>query len=454
MTRKNSFAFCGGAYGDEGKGRIIDKFVNDYAKKGEVVVYRDNGGAGAGHTVEFEDGTRIALHQVPSGIFVKGTSNVLGKGMVIHPQDLVEEIRQIREVAAAKKIGGIIIDEMAVLSLDTHRAFESTLKEWQDNSKGATGRGISPAYADVLFRHPLRMRDLKKMDREVFKKHYEFYKALTKGLGRDLDKIEVPILGGNGKQTVGSFTVFYNRLKKAKEELEMLIKDVYVILEEKWNDTKVAFVFEKAQAIGLHPLWGVYPDVTASETTFEGIYSSTEGIIEADEIGMRVAVVKATYMSSVGYRKLPTAMEEKLATRIREDANEYGATTKRPRDIAYLDIPAISFFCKVGQVNKLALTHMDVVYPGENIKVCVSYEIGGKKVEYRPDQEFLNKVKPVYKEFKSWNKETVRKAKNEKDLPKEAREYLEFIEKSLEVPVAMITTGPKREQGMMMGGRE
>ena len=152
--RKNSYAFCGGAFGDEGKGKIVDEYVNLLSSNNEVVVYRDNGGANAGHTIELENGQRLALHQLPSGVVSKNATVILGKGMVLHPGDLLAEIQSVKALVGDSTHGTIMIDEMATLSLDTHRAFESVLSKWQ-TGYAATGRGISPAYADILFRLPL-----------------------------------------------------------------------------------------------------------------------------------------------------------------------------------------------------------------------------------------------------------------------------------------------------------
>ncbi len=446
-VRKNSFAFCGGAFGDEGKGRIIDEVVNDAAQKGKVFIYRDNGGANAGHTVEFSNGKRVALHQLLSGVFSKKSTMILGKGMVIHPGDLLTEMHQVTEATGGKIPAQLIIDEMAVLSLDTHRAFESTLKTWESGGKGSTGRGISPAYADILLRHPLRLRDLKNWDDKKIESHYKLYDALVKGLGGELDISEVPTLLGE-KIKVGSVKEFTSRLKKQAAELEEYIKNVSQLLTKAWADPEITFIFEKAQAIGLDWRWGVYPDVTASDCTIDGIFASTEGIVDPDQIGIRAGVMKATYMSSVGSRVLPTTMEEKLASKIREDAHEYGATTKRPRGIAYIDIPALKFYAKVGRLTHLVLTHMDLVYQNTPIKVCTHYTVAGKKVEYRPDQEFLNTVKPHYIEFKPWDQSEIQQAKGKKTVPPEAKTYVEFLATELGVKVWMMTTGPQRDQSI------
>lgn len=446
--RAKSYGICGAAFGDEGKGRIVDDLVSSLSKQGEVVVYRDNGGANAGHTVEFGS-HRIALHQLPSGVFIKKATVVLGKEMVVDPGDLLTEFKEVEKIADEKDLAKVMIDEMVILSLSTHRAYETVLKDWQSGSKGSTGRGISPAYADVLLRHPLRMRDVVSEDDKKLEAHYDMYNALIKGLGQNLAEVEVVTLTG-AKKPVGTKEQFIKTLKRQVTKLKKYIVDVHPFLSEKWNDPKCAFVFEKAQGIGLDYRWGFYPDVTASNTTFSGILSATEGIIDPDQLQMRAGVIKATYMSSVGARRLPTLITGELAERIREDAHEYGATTKRPRDVAFLDLPALRFFCQVGKLNALVLTHMDIAYLDQKIKVCVAYEKDGQVMPYRPDQTYLDGIKPVYKELKPWDVKQLAKAKTKAELPKEAQAFLKFIAKELKTPVVMITTGPKRSQGLVL----
>ena len=446
--RKNSFAFCGGAYGDEGKGRIVDEYVNTYIKKGPVVVYRDNGGANAGHTVELSNGKRVAFHQLPSGIFHKKAVVILGKGMVIHPGDLLRELIIVKKITK-KTMPTIMIDEMATLSLDTHRAYESALKSWQEGGKGATGRGISPAYADILLRHPVRMRDVVSKDREVLKKHYKLYKALLTGLGVEIAKSQIITLHGTSVE-VGSEHQFVEQVIKDAAKLKPYVHDISSFVEKTWNDSRYTYIFEKAQGIGLDYRWGIYPDVTASDTTFDGIFAATEGVIDPLDIQIRAGVIKATYMSSVGARILPTKMDEMLAVRIREDAYEYGATTKRPRGIAYLDIPALSYFCKVGKMNRLVLTHMDIIYPDVSVKVCVAYEKNGHVVPYRPDQKYLLTVKPVYKEFEPWDKKEIQKAKSFVRMPMAAKKFLRFMEKAIGAKIFLVTTGPRCDQSILI----
>lgn len=448
--RPHAVAYCGGAYGDEGKGRIVDEVVAAFVRNHPVIVYRDNGGANAGHTVEFHTGERIALHQLPSGVFHEGVHVVLGKGMVIHPQDLLAEIEQVRQVTNGSIPATIVIDEQAVLSLDTHRAMEGMLKNWEEGGKGSTGRGIAPAYVDVVYRHPLRLRDLVPFNRAKIEKHYRLYEAFVNGLGGDLATTTVPLLTANTQQMVGSLSVFLERLEEQSEHLAPFVRGLTDFLTTNWHDQKTAWVFEKAQAIGLDMRWGVYPDVTASDCTFDGIYSASEGIIDPLDIGVRAAVLKGTYMSSVGTRQLPTTMDTELANKIREDAHEYGATTRRPRGIAHIDIPALRFFAQVGRCTHLVLTHMDIVYPSTPITVCVNYTQQGKTVPYRPDQVYLNSIQPEYVKMESWDSEEIANATTAKKLPPAAIEFISFLEAQIGLPVDLITTGPRRDQSLSL----
>ncbi len=443
-VRLNSYAIGGGAFGDEGKGKFTDTIATKLFKKNPLVVYRVNGGANAGHTLEF-NGIRIALHQIPSGVFVNGATVVLGKGMVLHPDDLLEEIKLVKE-ASNNKIKSIIkIDSMATLALDTHRAYEYVLKKWQTGSSGATGRGIAPAYADITLRQPLRMRDLLEKDWDKFYQHYDLYSKQIAGLNEDMSSIKVPTLN-KGILKVGTKDQFISHLKESQLKLAPLIEDVYDFIKSTWNNKKYAYIFEMAQAVGLDPRYGVYPDVTASDTTFASITASTEGIVDFNIIQHRISTIKATYMSSVGSRKLPTLFTNDLATKIRDDAKEYGATTKRPRDIAYLDIPALRFYQQVGGVNEIAITHMDIVYPNTPIKICIDYQINGKSVDYRPDQKWLDLVTPIYIKLPTWDQNKISSATTYNQIPPTAKKYLKFISQELKSPVTMISNGPRREQ--------
>lgn len=444
--RPLSVAVVGGALGDEGKGRLTDELTRDFLKKHKRVVhYRDNGGANAGHTIEIGS-IRLALHQLSSGATQKGCVVILGKEMVLHPEDLILEIEQVKQALHAKDLPStMMIDENAFLCLDTHRAFEAVLKARSTGSLGSTGRGIAPAYADIVYRHPLQMRDLMARDwKKRVATHYELYRDWISGLGYTLAEMEVVRLDGS-KLQLGSLEKMCQRLEKARRVLKPYVMNVFDFLQTEWQ-AKTPFVFEKAQALGLDRRWGVYPDVTASDCSFEGILSSTEGVVDPQHIAVKAATIKATYSSSVGSRRLPTLITSELAHRIREDANEYGSTTKRPRDIAYLDLPMLSYLFRVGRVEYLTITHLDIAYPEVPIRVCVGYEKDGKPVEYRPDQAFLDTVTPLYVDLPSWDGSSLRAIKRPQDLPLAAQQYLAFVSQALGAKLLLGTTGPQRDQ--------
>ncbi len=447
-ARPNSIAVAGGAFGDEGKGRIVDELCSQMTRSGagHTVIYRWNGGANAGHTV-IVDGQRIALHQLPAGTLHDGATVVLGKGMVIHPGDLITEIESIRPLLAGRSSFVLRIDAQAVLALDTHRAFESALRAWESGGKGSTGRGISPAYADVLYRHPVRAGDLiTPAGKARLARHYDLYAAWMGGMGMSLAEAQVPTLQGD-PIAVGSKDVFLARLVSQAEALRGYIDfAAHPLIVQTWADETIPFVFEGAQGIGLDPRWGVYPDITASDPTFDGIMHSTEGIIHARQIAVRAGALKATYTSSVGARRLPTQMPEWEAHRIREDAHEYGATTRRPRDIAYVDLPCLRFFAEVSDMNALILTHLDIAYPDGPIHVCTHYtDATGEVAAYRPDQEYLNAVTPQYLDLPSWDGRAVQGVSRLDDLPTAARKYIAFLTQALGCTPLMATTGPQRE---------
>lgn len=447
-TRKHSIAVEGGAFGDEGKGRIVDVLCSQFAQGGApLCVYRWNGGANAGHTV-VAHGVKISLHQLPSGVLTENADVILGKGMVLHPGDLVTEIEEVHAKFGAVP-ARLHIDEMAVLSLDTHRALEGALREWESGGKGATGRGISPAYADVLLRHPVRARDLAAPDwRERLGKHYDLYAAFIRGLGGDLAAAVVPLLRrSDSPHRVGDRAAFLDGLAPQRATLKPYIQSVYNMVRERWHDDATAWVFEGAQAVGLDPRFGIYPDITASDPTFGGILHSTEGVVFPEDIAVRAGAIKATYTSSVGTRRPPTLMDPPLAARIREDAHEYGATTGRPRDIAYIDLPCLRFYARVSGMTHVILTHLDICYPEVPIQVCTHYVHAetGDVTDYRPDQQVLDSVRPFYIELPAWDGKAIQDAQTLAALPTPALQYVDFLAQALGVTPIYGTTGPSRE---------
>jgi adenylosuccinate synthase len=288
------------------------------------------------------------------------------------------------------------------------------------------------------------MRDLVSRSwKRRFSDHYDLYSDWTRGMGFDISKIKVNRFNTDPVY-VGSKEDFLSNLERIRSELKGYVSPMFEYIKKNW-ESDTPFVFEKAQGVGLDYRWGVYPDVTSSDCTVGGITYSTEGVIDANDISSRIGVIKSTYTSSVGNRKLPTFMDEKLAKRIRDDANEYGTTTGRPRDIAYMDLPMLKYICKVGGIEELAFTHMDIVYD-EPVKVAIEYIKDGKKSYYRPDQIHLDGIKAKYKEFKQWNGDRFKDG----IIPKNAQKFMEYISSYTDTTPVMITYGPNRSDTLIL----
>jgi adenylosuccinate synthase len=456
QTRPNSTAIQGAQWGDEGKAKFADKIADEYVEKGLVCVdYSVSGGANAGHRIEINqnNGEKIAinLHQLPSGVFNQNVYAILGNNKVINPQGLVYEIGKVKELSKGTIPSTIKVSSTATLALPTHQAFEFALKSTKDIGKGATGQGISPAYADRTLRQELYVKDLIDGKFELFEKHYDYFNQIISSLDLNMAEILIPIFSdtpGGKKETVGSKQNFISNLKKYRETLLPYIEDVYEFVKQAWADPKkYAFLFEMSQGVGIHPTYGVKPDITASDPSFIGIDSSTEGLVNHLEIEHRIGISKL-YCSSVGARKLPTQMPEDLANWYRDTFHEFGGTTGRPRDIAFPDLVATAFYAKVSHANEIAISHMDAIKPNTNLKLCTGYKLKstGEKIGYRPYQWWMDQIEPQYQELPSWDTDKISSAKNYDEIPIEAKEYLKFLLKETQCQPVLLGTGPERDQ--------
>lgn len=455
-TRPNSTAIQGAQWGDEGKAKFADKIAEEYVGKGLTCVdYSVSGGANAGHRIEIDqnNGQRISinLHQLPSGVFNKNVYAILGNSKVINPQGLTYEIGKVKELSGGEIPSTIKVSATATLALPTHQAFEFALKSTKDIGKGATGQGISPAYADRTLRQELYVKDLVEGNFGAFEKHYDYFSQIISGLDLKMSEILIPIFSdtkGGEKQLVGSKQDFISNLKKYREFLLPYIEDVYDFVKQAWESpNKYAFLFEMSQGVGIHPVYGVKPDITASDPSFIGIDASTEGLVNHMEIEHRIGISKL-YCSSVGARKLPTQMPEDLANWYRDTFHEFGGTTGRPRDVAFPDLVATAFYAKVSHANEIAISHMDAIKPNTNIKLCTEYKLKstGEKVDYRPYQWWADLVEPQYQELPSWNTDKISAAKNYDEIPDEAKEYLKFLLEKTGCQPVLLGTGPERKQ--------
>lgn len=464
----SSFRFVGiigGQLGDEGKGRIVDNKISLLLENKDIkqiYVIRFNGGSNAGHTIE-QDGIKLALHQVPSGVFHKQALGIMDTGMAINVEDLATEVSYI-EKAVGSLLGRLFLSERASLNTDLERALEWFNNQNRTQSQGGTSRGISPTYSRRLDRTGLIIRDLVADNWKTrLGQQYSDLAILFKAHGIKLSSVVVPDFTAAVKKKqamtrkLGSRTVFLERLDKARTWLlkRKLITDTIALHEKAALDPSIGVLFEGAQGIGLDPWLGTWPDVTSSPTTFTGITTGT-GFYTPDMLLDRIAIIKHN-PSSVGKRRMPThiplpqnsnevakdaSSELRYAAWIREIANERGTTTGRYRDLNYLDLPFLIFNLRVSGANQIGITHLDIAKEDMPVKVCYSYKDNtGNFVRYRPDLAFLEKVVPLYTELPGWSGELCQKAKRFADLPENAKKYLAFIQKRTGYPITILTTG-------------
>lgn len=411
-------------WGDEGKGKIVDLF----AKKSDFVV-RYHGGNNAGHTVVLGN-KKFFFRLIPSGIFHKKAKAVISNGVVIDLEVLLNEIKilQAEGLDLKKKL---IISPRCHLILPYHKELDQAYENARGSHKlGTTKRGIGPAYSDKVSYNGIRIYEL--LDWKLFEASFRFQAGIKNKI---LKTFGVPVINTE------------NELKKLKTyRLKILpyVKDTYEVLQKAIKDRK-NILLEGAHGIMLDTDFSPYPFSTASNTVVGSV--NTGSGIPVKSVKAITGVVKA-FTSRVGSGPLPTEIHDGLGLDIRERGAEYGTTTGRPRRIGWLDIEAVKFSCDINNVTELAITKLDILSSLKNIKVCVGYELNGKKIRYSScGYKELAKVKPVYKIFPGWNEDLCNKRKLS-ELPLNCRNYLKFIGKFLNVPIKLVSVGAERNQNI------
>jgi len=443
--RPNTICVEDAFFGDSGKGSIIAKFNHILNKDKKLLSIRFNGGANAGHET-LMDGKLIVTHQVPTGIICDGAQVLMTRGMVIHPQDLLSEIEEIKMLFGGDLPGRLIIDERATLTLDTHRAFESALNSVTTGGHGSTGRGIAAGYASHYERIPVTLKDLLSSDWEAkLRAHYQLYSALITGFPDGLNLAGTQVTTHSKKtRSVGAIDPFIQRLQETRSALRQFASsDTYHILETAWNDPSIPVTLEGAQGPGLDPFHGVYPDVTASRPMSRNVNDATYNIIDPANIFYRFAVLKTTYMSSVGTRSLPTIKNEETEQWIREAFDEIGRSTGRIRDIYPISIPIGTYLKKAAGYRFIVATHLDASKPGTPINIITHYtdKKTGEEKPYLPFQDYLDTLDAHGLIFDGWDANEAKGASTFTELPINARKLLGFLSQSL-APINMVTHGP------------
>lgn len=407
-------------WGDEGKGKIVDYFARNYD-----VIARFQGGPNAGHTL-YVDGKKIVLHQIPSGIFHENKVNLIGSGVVLDAVTLKRECDNVAAMGVNYK-KNLFISERTHLILPTHRALDKASELAKGNDKiGSTLKGIGPAYMDKTGRNGLRVGNL------LDKNFTTDYIRLRLKHQRLLDSF-------NFQEDISSWEEeFFEALEFLREF--NIVNGEYFINEKIQKGQRV--LAEGAQGSMLDVDFGTFPFVTSSNTISAGVCT---GLGIAPQKIKEVFGISKAYCTRVGSGPFPTELNDETGEQLRKTGNEFGSTTGRPRRCGWIDLVALQFACMINGVTQIIMTKADILDELEELKVCNSYKINGKEINYVPFQMNKVDIKPVYKTFAGWQKDITAITEFEA-MPAEMKTYINYINEFLGVPVKYISNGPGRDQ--------
>lgn len=413
----------GAQWGDEGKGKIVDLLSKD-----ADFVIRYQGGANAGHTLKFDD-KEVVLHLVPSGIFNGDAKCIIGNGVVIDPEALIEEIDSI-SMMDVKLEGRLFISDTAHIILPYHKTLDLLKEKHRGvNAIGTTGRGIGPAYVSKISRVGVRAADLF---------HTEI---LEEKINANLDDINEALIHVYNEEPLDAKAIIKTLLQQAAI-LKPFIKQTSTIIHAALENGDQVLL-EGAQGCLLDIDHGSYPFVTSSSPTAGG--ACTGSGIPPRAITNVMGITKA-YCTRVGNGPFPTELNDKTGEKLREQGNEFGATTGRPRRCGWIDLVALKYAVQINGMNELALTKLDVLNDFEEIKLCVQYRIDNVESNIYPtDLVELQKVIPVYATVKGWQSD-INQCHSFSELPENAKDFIAYIENYLRVKVKIVSTGPKRSE--------
>jgi adenylosuccinate synthase len=417
----------GAQWGDEGKGKIVDM----YSQQADMVM-RYQGGHNAGHTV-WVNGKKYVLHLVPSGIIHKDTVNIIGNGVVVDPQALIDEMNELKKHGIDFS-GRLFISDRAHIIMPYHSTFDRRKEELKGDKKiGTTGRGIGPCYSEKISRSGLRAGDLldESSVREIIKNHASELNPLAEHV------YSLPPLDVEG---ITAQYVEYGKI------LAPYIANTAVMVNSS-ADKGEKIMLEGAQGTMLDIDFGTYPFVTSSNGSAGGACCGTG--LSPRKINNIVGVAKA-YCTRVGSGPFPTELLDDMGEKLRQNGGEFGATTGRPRRCGWQDLVALKYSCMINGFSHIALTKLDVLSGIDELKICVAYEIGGKTVtEFPSDIKSFENLTPVYKTFKGWQ-EDITGAKTIAQLPQAAQEYIKFITEFVGVPYCVVSIGTDRNQTIVL----
>jgi adenylosuccinate synthase len=427
LKRGRTAVIVGAQWGDEGKGKVVDVLTRTFS-----VVARYAGGHNAGHTVII-NGKKFILQLVPGGVLREGCISVIGNGVVLDPLAFLKEVGNLRD-GGVKVDGNLFISNRAQVILPFHRIMDLGAENAPGRVKiGTTSRGIGPAYEDKMGRRGLRVADL--LDTTLLRTHIE-------NACREKNMIAHALFNSEPLDADKMFKEYAD----AAQKIAPFVRDTALILNQALADGK-SVVFEGAQGTMLDIDHGTYPFVTSSSATSGGAATGTG--VPPTSIDTVIGITKA-YCTRVGGGPFPTELLDEQGEDLRKRGNEFGAVTGRPRRTGWLDLPLLRYAGMINGISWLVVTKLDVLDHLTEIPVCVAYKVNGKQTEEIPAQACgYEKIECVYKNMRGWATATT-EMKTLEALPKAAREYLSFIERETGARVGIISTGPDREQTILV----
>ncbi len=409
-------------WGDEGKGKIVDYLATKYD-----MVARFQGGPNAGHTLKF-DGKKYVLHTIPSGIFREDLMNLIGNGVVIDPITLEKEIKNL-EAADVKYHDRLLVAKKAHLILPTHRYLDAASEAAKGKDKiGSTLKGIGPTYMDKTGRNGLRVGDIY---HESFHERYDALKAKHLELLKIYPSIEFNLEEEEEK--------WFNSLATLRS-LKAVDGEWYINKAIKEGKRVLA---EGAQGSMLDIDFGTYPFVTSSNTITAGVCT---GLGVAPQLIDQVIGITKAYCTRVGGGPFPTELHGEVGEKLRKEGAEFGATTGRPRRCGWIDLPQLKYTIMINGVTQLVITKIDILNIFDSIKAGVKYQReDGSETDMLPYDVVVEDLKPIWEDIEGWGS-SLEGIDTYEDLPAKAQDFISYLEKKLEVPITMISTGPERQE--------
>lgn len=412
----------GTQWGDEGKGKITD-----YLAESADVVARYQGGNNAGHTILI-DGKKFKLSLIPSGVFYKDKTCVIGNGMVVNPAALIEEINYIHDNGFSTD--NLVISDRAHVIMPYHMVLDALEEDRKGPNKiGTTRKGIGPCYMDKAARNGIRIADL--MDAEEFE-------LRLRHLVKEKNQVITQVYGGEALDVEEILTQYL----EYAEIIRKYVRDTSVILNDAIDDNQKV-LFEGAQGVMLDIDQGTYPFVTSSNPSAGGVCIGSG--VGPSKIQQVIGVAKS-YTTRVGDGPFPTELDNEIGAYIREKGHEYGTVTGRARRVGWFDSVVVRHARRVSGITGLSLNSLDVLSGLETVKICTAYKFRGEEITHYPASlKMLAECEAIYEELPGWS-EDITGAKTLEDLPENTRRYVERVSELTGIPIAIFSVGRNREQ--------